>query len=592
MPTQVLNTTSVLEHRYHGEHPLRTLWYLLKSERLRLFLAMLAYVVKHSPVWISPLLTARMIDVLVQHKPIAELWLNALLLSVLLFQNIPINFLYVRLVSLSVRKLEMRLRSALCRRLQHLSIGYYTRVSPGVLQTKVIRDVENVEQMVRNFIDGGVGTLSSIAGAITITAFRAPRFLPLFLLIVPVSAVVVVSLRRMLAERNQQFRKEIERMSASVSEMTDLIPLTRAHGLEETALERIHQTLSDVKKAGLEVDAGNALFGSIAWVTYNMFNGACLVVAAWAAYTGFATLTAGDVVMLSGFFGTMTNSVMGLVNLLPILSKGFTSIHSIGEVLESPDIEQNSGKTPVNTMRGALRFESVTFAYPDSDIPAVRDFSLDVSPGETIALVGPSGGGKSTVLKLVIGFIRPTSGRILLDGTAMESLDLRTYRQFLSVVPQETILFDGSVYENITYGLHNVSLDLVLEALRNANALEFVEKLPQGLATDIGERGAALSGGQKQRLAIARALLRNPKVLILDEATSALDTESEAQIQEALERLMKGRTTFVVAHRLSTIRNARRIVVMDQGQIVEIGSHAELLERNGLYARLQARQLE
>jgi ATP-binding cassette subfamily B protein len=232
----------------------------------------------------------------------------------------------------------------------------------------------------------------------------------------------------------------------------------------------------------------------------------------------------------------------------------------------------------------------VSFRYPEVEAHAVSDFSLQVKPGETIALVGPSGAGKSTVLNLVIGFIRPTSGAISLDGHDMAALDLRTYRRFVSVVPQESILFDGTIRENITYGMTSVSDERIMTALRDANAWEFIEKLPDGVQTQVGEKGARLSGGQKQRLAIARALIRDPRVLILDEATSALDSESEALIQEALERLMKGRTTFVVAHRLSTIRNADRIVAMRAGQIEEVGSHDALVKAGGLYSQLHARQ--
>lgn len=582
-----METDELLEYPAAGKTPLQTLWLFFKGDRGHLLGAAGFFLIKHSPIWLMPLLTANLIDVLVEQQPISKVWLNSIVLVVLLLQNIPVHILYMRQLSIALRRMETRLRFALSHQFQRLSIGFYTRASAGVLQTKVVRDVEAIVDMVRMLFDSGLAALCNMVGAIVITAIRVPEFLPIFLVMVPISAALILTMRRRLSARNNQFRSEVERMSARVIEMTHLIPITRAHGLERDELQHMQSTLTHVREAGLELDWTNAVFGSISWVAYNVFNVICLVAAILIAYYKVFPMTAGDVVMLTGYFSSMTNAVMSLVSLVPTISKGFESINSIDEVLDSPDLEQNEGKPAVESIRGNFHFENMSFNYPDTKVAAVRNFTLDVNAGESIALVGHSGAGKSTIINLVIGFIRPTSGRILVDGMDMNEVDLRTYRRFISVVPQESILFEGDIRENITYGIKGVTDAAVEAALRDANAWEFVQELPEGIQTLIGEHGAKLSGGQKQRLAIARALIRNPRVLILDEATSALDTESEKLIQDSLARLMKGRTTFIVAHRLSTIQNADRIVVLERGKIAEIGKHAALMEKGGVYFRLQ-----
>ncbi|KQX67448.1 ABC transporter ATP-binding protein [Streptomyces sp. Root1310] len=580
-----------LDHRYRGEHPIRTLAYLLRADRRSLVAAAFVFTVKHSPVWLLPLITASLIDTVVQHQPIARLWTSTGVILFILLVNYPLHLLYVRLLYGSVRRMGTTLRSALCTRMQQLSIGYHSRVSAGVLQAKVVRDVETVEQMVQQTAEQGLGALTVLTGGLVIIAVRTPEFVPVFLVVVPVAAVLVDRLRARLRTHNEDFRHEVETLSSRVTEMTRLIPVTRAHGLEGKALRRMDGTLSRLLTSGMRLDLLNGRFGSLAWVLLNVIGVLVLTGAALISYYGVWGVTAGDVVMLSAFLTTLTNSTTTLTGLAPVITKGLESVRSVGEVLQAPELEDNEGKSELTALHGSVTFDGVGYAY-DSGSPAVRDFTLSVTPGETVALVGASGAGKSTVLSLVIGFIRPTSGRVLLDGTDMNSLDLRTYRRFVSVVPQESILFDGTILENVAYGMEDeADEETVRAALRDANALEFVDRLPDGLHTLVGERGARLSGGQKQRLAIARALIRDPKVLVLDEATSALDTRSEALVQQALARLLRGRTTFVVAHRLSTVRGADRIVVMGEGRILETGTHDELLHRGGAYTDLHSGQV-
>ncbi len=579
--------TAPVEDVIDGSRPLRSVVRLYRPMRGRLLVAFLAFAVKHSPVWVMPVLTATVIDVVVQHRPLHQLWTAGALMALLVALNLPVATLYVRQLSLAVRTVEVELRSALARRLQTLSIGYHRRTSAGVLQAKIVRDVENVVESTRQAFDSGAAAVTTLVGALVLTGIRVPEFLPVYAVAVPAAAALVLGMRRGIAARNAAFRTEVERMSARVSEMTHLIPITRAHALEDPELDRVGVTLTGVRTAGIRLDVVNGRFGALAWITLQLLSVGTLVSAAWLAWDGRFALTAGDVVMLSSYFVTLTGSVTQLVGLAPVVTKGLESVRSMAEVLAEPDVERNEGKRPVSEVRGDLTFEAVSFSYGDDDgEPAVADLSLTVRAGETVALVGPSGSGKSTVLNLVIGFLVPQHGRLLLDGTDMASLDLRTYRQHLAVVPQDSVLFEGSVRDNVTYGRPEIGDDALRAALEDANAADFVEELG-GPDAWVGERGARLSGGQRQRLAIARALIRDPRVLVLDEATSALDTGSERLVQQALARLMRGRTTLVVAHRLSTIRGADRIAVLSGGRLVEIGSHRELLAAGGAYADLE-----
>jgi ATP-binding cassette subfamily B protein len=579
-----------IEHAIDGAHPGRSVLRLLGLHKGRVTVAVLFFAVKDTPLWLLPVVTSAIIDVVVAGGPMSTLWLWAGIAVIALLQNYPNHLMYTRLFMGVVRNIGADLRNALASRLQSLSIGFHTRSNSAVVQTKVVRDAENVEVMLQQTSHPLLSAAMVAIGAVVMTAINVPAFLPVYALAIPLAVALRAILNRRSQERNEVFRREVEQFSARVGEMATLMPITRAHGLERVAVNRVAVGAEGVRSAGLRLDLMNGSFASLSWVSLQMLMVACLVLAAWVSISGILPITPGQIVLLSSYFTLLTGSATNILMLLPIVARGTESVRSIAEVLQEPDLELNEGKRKVDHVTGEIALDGATFRYPDSDAPAIDHIDLTLRAGETVAFVGSSGSGKSTLLNLVLGFLRPSDGRVLLDGVDMETLDLRSFRRFVSVVPQESVLFEGSIRDNITYGLGEVSDERVLAALRDANALEIVEAQPKGWDTIVGERGARLSGGQRQRLSIARALVRDPRVLLLDEATSALDPESEAKVKQALERLMAGRTTLVVAHRLSTIRSADRIVVLEHGRVVEAGSHADLVAAGGRYADLHRAQ--
>ncbi|HEX9028382.1 MAG TPA: ABC transporter ATP-binding protein, partial [Anaerolineales bacterium] len=339
----------LLEHRYRREHPLWTLLQLCRDDRGRLLRAAFFHIIKHSPVWVLPLVTANVIDILAHPEAHArrELWLNLGVLLPVILQNIPMHIAYVRQLSVATRNIEMNLRVAICRRLQELSIGFYTRSSTGALQAKLLRDVESVQLLLTNVFDSILSLGMVILAALVAVAVRLPWFLVFFALTVPIVVLLVRALRRPIQDRNTAFRREIEGLSSRLIEMTQLIPITRALGEEEHELERVQDSLERVRLSGIRLDTINASFGAASWVSLQLFSGLVLGLSAWLYLSRWLPVTVGDVVLLTSYAGQLTNSVLGLVNLAPTVSRGLESIRSIGEILECPDLEENQGKAEV-----------------------------------------------------------------------------------------------------------------------------------------------------------------------------------------------------------------------------------------------------
>ena len=313
------------------------------------------------------------------------------------------------------------------------------------------------------------------------------------------------------------------------------------------------------------------------------------------AFTGYlavkGTILPGDVVMYQTYFATIVNQVSSIINLFPIISKGLESVNSVGDILLCADVEDMGSRRKLKEVKGDIEFKDVCFEFKNADSPVIQHMNFSIKAGETIAFVGASGAGKTTILNLVIGFLKANSGQILIDGNDIGSFHIRSYRKHIAVVPQTPILFTGTIRENITYGAEDISEEELKEVIKAANLEDFIDSLPDGVETKITEHGANLSGGQRQRISIARAFVRNPRILILDEATSALDTISEKKIQDSVDRLVKDRTTLIVAHRLSTIRNADKIAVVGEGGLLEFGSYDELMEKKGAFYQLRALQV-
>ena len=474
-----------------------------------------------------------------------------------------------------------------------LEPAFFETTPTGEVVSRLTNDTTLLQTILGSSASMAARNVLMFVGAVILMAVTSPKLTGLAALVVPLVVLPAIVFGRKVRRLSRLTQDRIGDVGAQIDETLSGMRIVQAFTQEGAERRRFESRVSDAFAAAMHRIRARALF--FACVFFAVFAAVGLVL--WIGGNDLLTgrITAGQLTAFLFYAILAASSIGALAEFHSDLQRAAGAAERLLQLLQTePRIKAPEKPKPLpQPPQGSLAFERVTFTYPARpDRSALYDFSLAVKPGETVALVGPSGAGKTTVFQLVYRFYDPQQGRVLIDGVALPEADPADFRQRLALVPQEPVIFSGTVAENIRFGRPDAGEDEIRRAAETAAAREFIDALPGGFASQLGEKGVRLSGGQRQRIAIARAILRNPAILLLDEATSALDAESERAVQLALDRVMKGRTTLIIAHRLATVLKADRIVVMDEGRIVAEGRHAELVQRNELYARLARLQFD
>ena len=516
---------------------------------------------------------------------------SLLLLGILVIQAVVSFFRVVLFVNVTEKTLAS-LRQATYSHLIKLPINFFNSKRVGELNSRISADISLLQETFTTTLAEFIRQIIIIFGGIAILLFTSTKLTLFMLGIVPVVVIIAVFFGRFIRNYAKEMQSEVADSNTIVEETLQGIFNVKAFANEFFEIARYSEKTNAVAKIGMKGGKYRGAFSS--FIILGMFG--AIVAVIWRGVNLIAAneLAMGELfsfVIYSAFIG---GSIGGLANVYANLQKAIGATEDLMDIFDegTEDLQESTKREDLSQFKGEIEFKNLSFAYktrPDQQV--INNLSLKVQAGEQVALVGPSGAGKSTIVSLILQFYRNTEGFLLFDNKLAQDYSLSALRNQMAVVPQDVFLFGGTIRENIAYGKTNASEAEIIEAAKQANAWDFISEFPEKLDTIVGDRGVQLSGGQRQRVAIARAVLKDPKILILDEATSALDSESERLVQEALDKLMLGRTSIVIAHRLATIRKADKIAVIEKGKLVELGSHAELIDNTeGLYYNLSTLQ--